>query len=184
MNSREFFILLTISLLILSVAIAGCFSHVSTGSELSSSLISTSQNETHELAIGETAVVSSPKGNLEVTVRAFNTTTGKILIEEKNSGTDTFQYDPVIWLQDREKVNYTTIYCHADICPGYVFFTTLPPQVTESRDLDNLYADFRVPERGRQGKLVLYWSNSGQEVSWILIPPVTKEIDARNGKKV
>ena len=114
--------------------------------------------------MGNTAIVSSPEGILEVTVRAFNTTTGKILIEEKNIGAEDIQYNPKIWLQDGGGVNYTPV-CHADLCPSSVFFTTLPPLATEKRDLI-----FRVPEQGHQGKLILYWSNAGQEAAWILTP--------------
>jgi hypothetical protein len=179
LNSRIFFILMMMSLLFFSVVITGCSSlnpdvHQSVGNasvrELSPLTTPPIQDRTHDLAIGETAIISSPEGILNVTVREFNVTTGKILIEEKNVGTYTVQYNPAIWLRDGEGVNYTIVYCHADSCPGYVFFNTLPFQGTENRILGNLYADFRIPERGRQGKLMLYWSDFGQEASWILIP--------------
>lgn len=170
MNTRSFFIV-TISLLILSAVIAGCLSDTPPVREMSPSLTSTSADKTRELAIGDSAIISSTEGSLEVIVRGFNATTGKILVEEKNMGTDTFRYSPIIWLQDKEGVNYTTVYCHADRCPDFVFWTTLPPQFTEKRDLDNLYDTFHVPERRRNGKLIFYWSNYGHEASWIIIPP-------------
>jgi len=165
MNTKASFILVIISLLIFSVVYTGCLSNVPLVRDVSPSLKSTSLDETRELAIGDTAIISGPQGNLEVSVRAFNVTTGDILIEEKNIGTDTIQYNPTLWLQDGDGINYTTIYCHADICPSYVFFTTLPPQFTEKRDLD-----FHLPESGLHAKLVLYWSGLGQVASWNLIP--------------
>ncbi|MFZ2414939.1 MAG: hypothetical protein WAW33_03025 [Minisyncoccia bacterium] len=170
MNTGIFFLVMTISLLFISAVIAGCSSAAPSVRGLSPLLISTPGENTHALAIGETAIVSSHAGRLEVTVRSFNATTGKILIEEKNNGTETFQYNPKLWLQDGEGVTYTTVYCHADPCPGYVFLTTLPPQSTEQRDLDNIYASFHVPERESPGLLLLFWSNDEQENSWIIIP--------------
>lgn len=170
MNPGTFFIFMTTSLLFFSIVIAGCSSHAPPVLEVSPFLTSPPRDKTHELAPGDTAIISSPDGGLEVTVQVVNATTGKIIIEEKNTGTAILQYDPILWLQDGEGVNYTTVYCHADRCPGYVFLTTLPPQATEKRDFDNLYENFQVPVRGRQGRMIFYWSYNGQEASWIIIP--------------
>lgn len=152
------------SFVILVVAIAGCTSYAPSGSEVS--LPPASPEIIHDLAIGDTASISGPNGNLEVTIRTFNASTGKILIEEKNVGSGPVQYEPTIWLHDTENTNYTTLYCRADICPGYVFLTTLQPQGIEKREFDSLYDTFRLPERGRPGKLTLYWSVYGQTASW------------------
>lgn len=153
-----------------SMIIAGCLSDFSPGREMPPSLLSTPGNHTQEFAPGDTAIVSSPEGNLEITVRVFNPTTGELHIEEKNIGTEAFRYDPTLWLQDEDGIQYTTVYCGADRCPGYVFLTTLPPQASEKRNFENIYTTFRVPEGNREGKFLVFWSYYGQEVSWVLIP--------------
>ncbi len=167
---RIVFPVVTISLIILFLTIAGCLSGIPSGREVSPSMRSTSRNETQEMPIGDTAIISSPEGSLEITVRAFNPTTGELHIEEKNIGTEAFRYNPTLWLQDGSGVHYTTVYCQADLCPNYVFLTTLLRQGTEKRDFDSIYDTFRIPERARQGKLILFWSIYGQEASWILLP--------------
>ena len=170
MNMRIVFTIVTISLIIIFLIIAGCLSDIPSVREVPPSMASTSGNETQEIAIGDTAIVSSPEGSLEITVRAFNPTTGELHIEEKNIGTEAFRYDPTLWLQDGNGIQYTTVYCGADRCPGYVFLTTLPPQDTKKRSFDNIYDTFRIPESGRDGTLLLFWSYYGQEASWVLIP--------------
>ncbi|OPZ44062.1 MAG: hypothetical protein BWY93_00801 [Euryarchaeota archaeon ADurb.BinA087] len=169
MNMRIVFTVVTISLIIISLIIAGCLSDIPPVREVPPSMESTSGNETQEIAIGDTTIVSSPEGSLEITVRAFNSTTGELHIEEKNIGTETFHYNPTLWLQDGNGFHYTTVYCQADLCPSYVFFTTLLPQGTEKRDFDSIYDTFRIPESARQGKLILFWSIYGQESSWVLV---------------
>lgn len=170
MNPGTFLIVMAVSLVFFSIVTAGCSSDAPPVSGVSPFLTSSSRDKNHELAPGDTAVISSPDGSLEVTVRVVNATTGKIFIEEKNTGTDILQYDPVLWLEDGDGARYTTVYCHADRCPGYVFLTTLPPQASVKRDFDTLYENFQVPVSGRQGRLVLFWSQNGQEASWIIIP--------------
>ena len=168
MNMRIVFTIVTISLIIIFLIIAGCLSDIPSVREVPPSTTSTSGNQTQELPIGDTAIVSSPEGILEITVRAFNPTTGELHIEEKNIGTEAFRYDPTFWLQDRDGIQYTTVYCGADRCPGYVFFTTLLPQGTEKRDFDSIYDTLRIPESARKAKLMLFWSIYGQEASWVL----------------
>ncbi len=167
---RIVFTFVTISLIIVFLMIAGCLSDISSVREVPPSMTLPSGNETQEMAIGDAAIVSSPEGSLEITVRAFNPTTGELRIEEKNIGTETFRYDPTLSLQDGNGVHYTAVYCQADRCPSYVFLTTLLPQGTEKRDFDSIYDTFRIPESARQGKLILFWSIYGQEASWVLIP--------------
>lgn len=155
-----------VSFVILATLLAGCMSYAPSGPD--ASLTRVSSDQISDLAVENTATITGPHGDLDVTVRAFDTTTGKILIEEKNTGTETFQYEPKIWLLDADGGNYTTIYCKADVCPDYVFITTLPPQGTQKREYDSLFETFRVPEKERHGNMTLYWSDYGQTASWIL----------------
>ena len=154
------------SLAILAVAAAGCTSYAPSGPETPFTPLP--PGTMHDLTIGHTATFTGPGGNLEVTVQSFNATTGKILIEEKNTGSDPVQYEPVIWLHDTEDINLTTLHCRAEICPGYVFLTTLQPRGIEKREFDSLYDTFLVPERGRHGNITLFWSVNGQTASWII----------------
>jgi hypothetical protein len=169
-NMRIVFTIVTISLIIIFLIIAGCLSDIPSVREVLPSMTSTSGNQTLEIAIGDTAIVSIPEGSLEITVREFNPTTGELHIEEKNIGAEVFRYDPTLWLQGGNGIQYTTVYCGADRCPSYVFLTTLLPQGTEKRDFDSIYDTFRVPVSARQGELILFWSVNGQEASWILLP--------------
>jgi len=169
MNMRIVFTVMTISLIIITLIIAGCLSDIPSVREVPPSMTSTSGNETQEMAIGDTAIIFSPEGSLEITVRAFNPTTGELHIEEKNIGTEAFRYNPTLWLQDGNGIHYTIVYCQADLCPSYVFFTTLLPQGTEERDFDSIYDTFRIPVSARKGKLIFVWSIYGQEASWVLL---------------
>ena len=127
------------------------------------------RNETlHNLSVGDTASIAMPDGTLDITVRSFDPATGTILLEEKNDGTAPLHYDPLIRVQDWQGGTYTAVYCHADPCPAYVFLTTLAPGETELRDI-SLPGMFHVPDEARQGNLSLYWEESGQEASRLLI---------------
>ncbi|MFA4877060.1 MAG: hypothetical protein WC586_06570 [Methanoregula sp.] len=155
-----------VSFVILAVTIAGCTSYAPLGPE--GSLPASSPEKLQDLATGDTAILSGPGGNLEVTVAALNASTGKILITEKNTGVGPVQYEPKIWLHDTGNTSYTTLYCRTDICPGYVFITSLQSLGIENREFDSLYDTFRIPESGRHTTITLYWSVYGQTASWII----------------
>ena len=165
MNRGIISVVVIASLVILAAAIAGCTSYAPSVSN--ASLTPASPETMHDLAIGDTAsLLAGPDGNLVVTIQTFDAATGKIRIEEENTGLNPVQYEPTIWLHDAENINYTTLYCRAEICPRYVFLTTLQPRDIEKREFDSLYDTFRVPDRGRQGNITLYWSVYGQTASW------------------
>ena len=90
-------------------------------------------------------------------------------MEEQNSGPETIEYNPELWVQEENGTRYMTVYCREDRCPGYVFLVTLPPGVTEERRL-NLYKTFRIPAMNQNRSLSLHWAVYGQEVSWTLSP--------------
>ena len=162
MNTRTSFWFLIAAFVLFFVTSTGCSSPPST--------VQPQGNETLQgLSVGDTAVIAMPDGTLDVTVRSFNASTGAILLEEKNNGTAPLRYNPVIRIQDREGGTYPTVYCHADLCPEYVFLTTLPPGETETRDI-SLSDMFHVPDEARRGNLSLFWADFGHEASWVLIP--------------
>jgi hypothetical protein len=145
-----------------------------TANPLSNSILSNQTNATQNLTIGNTARLSTSgsQGSLEVTVRSFDPATGRILIDEKNSGTQVIHYDPTIRIMDSGGKSYTRLYCFdpsgtMSICKDEVFITNLYPQDTETRNF-SVYDLFQVNENGREGKLILYWSIYGQEASWII----------------